>query len=168
MHHSKATQSRAGRASGSGGIERGLMREPDGAAKRRWVPSLRRQAMALQIDNVGAEAQRARRGWIRESAQDDDLAPGSPRRISIVGLGYVGAVSLACLARDGHEMFVVDIDPGKLELLRRGQAPIVETGIQELTRAVMRGGTVNVTDSVRDAIRSEERRVGKEERSGGE
>ena len=33
-----------------------------------------------------------------------------------------------------------------------GQAPIVETGIQELTRAVMRGGSVNVTDSVRDAI----------------
>ena len=46
----------------------------------------------------------------------------------------------------------VDIDPGKLEMLRRGQAPIVETGIQELTRSVMRGGTVTVTDSVRDAI----------------
>jgi GDP-mannose 6-dehydrogenase len=107
--------------------------------------------MALQIDSVSAEA-RARRGWLRESAQDEDIAPGSPRRISIFGLGYVGAVSLACLARDGHEMFGVDIDPGKLELLRRGQAPIVETGIQELTRAVMRGGTVSVTDSVRDAI----------------
>ncbi|MFC4308927.1 nucleotide sugar dehydrogenase [Steroidobacter flavus] len=107
--------------------------------------------MALQIDSVSADA-RARRGWLRESAQDEDIAPGSPRRISIFGLGYVGAVSLACLARDGHEMFGVDIDPGKLELLRRGQAPIVETGIQELTRAVMRGGTVSVTDSVRDAI----------------
>ena len=46
--------------------------------------------MALQIDSVSAEAQRTRRGWIRESAQDEDLAPGSPRRISIFGLGYVG------------------------------------------------------------------------------
>lgn len=109
--------------------------------------------MALQIDGVGDGA-RARRAWLRETAQDEFVAPGSPRRISIFGLGYVGAVSLACLARDGHEMTGVDIDPGKLELLRRGQAPIVETGIQELTRAVMRGGTVNVTDSVRDAILS--------------
>src|ERR1044072_5156176 len=106
--------------------------------------------MSLQIDSVSAEA--ARRPWVRETSQDEYVVPGSPRRISIFGLGYVGAVSLACLARDGHEMTGVDIDPGKLELLRRGQAPIVETGIQELTRAVMRGGSVNVTDSVRDAI----------------
>ena len=83
---------------------------------------------------------------------DELVAPAAPRKISIFGLGYVGAVSLACLARDGHEMTGVDIDPGKLELLRSGQAPIVETGIQELTRAVMRGGSVTVTDSVRDAI----------------
>lgn len=110
--------------------------------------------MSLQIDTVGAEAARSGRAWVRDASQDEFIAPGTPRRISIFGLGYVGAVSLACLARDGHEMTGVDIDPGKLELLRRGQAPIVETGIQELTRAVMRGGSVNVTDSVRDAILS--------------
>src|SRR5688572_13178202 len=110
--------------------------EPSDFAERRSVLSTRRRMMALQIDSVSAEA-RARREWLRESAEHEDMAPGSPRRISICGLGYVGAVSLACLARDGHEMFGVDIDPGKLELLRRGQAPIVETGIQELTRAVM-------------------------------
>jgi GDP-mannose 6-dehydrogenase len=46
----------------------------------------------------------------------------------------------------------VDIDEAKLEMLRRGQAPIVETGIQELTRSVIRRGNVTVTDSVRDAI----------------
>ncbi len=110
--------------------------------------------MSLQIDTVGADAARSGRTWVRDASQDEFIAPGTPRRISIFGLGYVGAVSLACLARDGHEMTGVDIDPGKLELLRRGQAPIVETGIQELTRAIMRGGSVNVTDSVRDAILS--------------
>src|ERR1044072_8913442 len=106
--------------------------------------------MSLQIDSVSAEA--ARRPWVRETSQDEFVAPGSPRRISIFGLGYVGAVSLACLARDGHEMTGVDIDPSKLEMLRRGQAPIVETGIQELTGSVIRSGRVTVTDSVRDAI----------------
>src|SRR5687767_15867567 len=102
--------------------------------------------MSLQIDSVSAEA--ARRPWVRETAQDEFVAPDTPRRVSIFGLGYVGAVSLACLARDGHEMTGVDIDPGKLELLRRGQAPIAEAGVQELTRAVMRGGTDNGTDAV--------------------
>jgi UDP-N-acetyl-D-mannosaminuronate dehydrogenase len=93
----------------------------------------------------------ARHAWI-DTVADELVAPAMPRRISIFGLGYVGAVSLACLARDGHEMTGVDIDAAKLEMLRRGQAPIIETGIQELTRTVMRAGKVTVTDSVRDAI----------------
>jgi len=107
--------------------------------------------MSLQFDAPG-DAVRARHSWLREDAGQETTISVEPRRISIFGLGYVGAVSLACLARDGHEMIGVDIDPGKLELLRGGQAPIVETGIQELTRAVVRGGSVTVTDSVRDAV----------------
>ena len=94
----------------------------------------------------------ARHAWLHDADGDEIVAPATPRRISIFGLGYVGAVSLACLARDGHEMTGVDIDEAKLEMLRRGQAPIVETGIQELTRSVIRGGKVTVTSSVRDAI----------------
>ena len=111
--------------------------------------------MSLQIDGLGTNSSlRDRRSWRSEGADTDFVAAIEPRRISVFGLGYVGAVSLACLARDGHEMVGVDIDPGKLDLLRKGQAPIVETGIQELMRAVVRGGSVTVTDSVRDAIHS--------------
>lgn len=110
--------------------------------------------MALQSDALGIDATRSRQTWLRDAASDEFAAPAASRKISIFGLGYVGAVSLACLARDGHEMTGVDIDPNKLELLRSGQAPIVETGIQELMRAVVRGGSVTVTDSVRDAILS--------------
>ena len=53
-------------------------------------------------------------------------------RISIFGLGYVGAVSLACLARDGHSVIGVDIDVAKLELIRTGKTPVVEEGMVEL------------------------------------
>jgi GDP-mannose 6-dehydrogenase len=73
-------------------------------------------------------------------------------KISIFGLGYVGAVSMACLARDGHEVFGVDLDSSKLELIRRGRSPIVEDGIQELTAAVVASGRIHVTDNVREAV----------------
>jgi GDP-mannose 6-dehydrogenase len=74
-------------------------------------------------------------------------------KISIFGLGYVGAVSMACLARDGHEVTGVDVDPLKLELIRSGKSPIVEEGIQDLTRDVVASGKVQVTSDVAAAIR---------------
>jgi GDP-mannose 6-dehydrogenase len=73
-------------------------------------------------------------------------------RISILGLGYVGAVSMACLARDGHDVLGVDLDPTKLDLIRSGKSPIVEHGIQELTKSVVDSGRVKVTNDVEAAI----------------
>jgi GDP-mannose 6-dehydrogenase len=73
-------------------------------------------------------------------------------RISVLGLGYVGAVSAACLARDGHDVIGVDVDPLKLELLRSGRSPIVEEGIQELTQQVVAAGRINVTNDVHAAV----------------
>lgn len=74
-------------------------------------------------------------------------------RISVFGLGYVGAVSLACLARDGHDVIGVDLDPHKLDLIRSGRSPIVEEGIQELMRKVVDSGKVRVTTDAAEAIR---------------
>jgi GDP-mannose 6-dehydrogenase len=73
-------------------------------------------------------------------------------KISIFGLGYVGAVSMACLARDGHEVVGVDVDPLKLDMIRQGRSPIVEEGIQELTAAVVASGRVSVTADVAAAV----------------
>jgi GDP-mannose 6-dehydrogenase len=76
--------------------------------------------------------------------------------ISIFGLGYVGAVSLACLARDGHRVIGVDIDRTKLELIAAGKTPVVEEGMVELMQKVAASGRLTVTtDAVQAVLDSE-------------
>ncbi len=82
--------------------------------------------------------------------------PATVKRISIFGLGYVGAVSLACLARDGHQVVGVDVDPVKLDLIRNKKSPILEEGIQELMRDVVDSGRVSVTNDAAQALRETE------------
>ena len=77
-------------------------------------------------------------------------------KISIFGLGYVGAVSLACLARDGHFVTGVDIDRSKLDLIRAGKTPVVEEGMVDLMAAAAASGRVSVTDEVGVAVSASE------------
>jgi len=72
--------------------------------------------------------------------------------ISIFGLGYVGAVSLACLARDGHRVIGVDVDQAKLDLIAAGRTPVVEEGMVQLMADTVASGRVTVTRDVRDAV----------------
>jgi GDP-mannose 6-dehydrogenase len=76
--------------------------------------------------------------------------------ISIFGLGYVGAVSLACLARDGHDVTGVDIDSAKLAMIAAGKTPVVEEGMVELMAEVAASGRVSVTTEVARAVRESE------------
>lgn len=77
-------------------------------------------------------------------------------KISIFGLGYVGAVSLACLSRDGHDVIGVDIDRTKLDLITAGKTPVVEEGMVDLMACVAASGKVTVTaDSQRAVFGSE-------------
>ena len=72
--------------------------------------------------------------------------------ISIFGLGYVGAVSLACLARDGHRVVGVDVDQAKLDSIASGKTPVVEEGMVALMADVATNGRVTVTRDVSEAI----------------
>ncbi len=73
-------------------------------------------------------------------------------KISIFGIGYVGVVAAACLARDGHEVIAVDVDPGKIAAINNGLSPIVENGLDALIAQVVRAGKLRATDNVQEAI----------------
>lgn len=72
--------------------------------------------------------------------------------ISIFGLGYVGAVVTACLAKGGHRIIGVDTDRYKVNLIRRGKSPIVETGLAGLLAAGVRQGRIQATTDHRQAV----------------
>ena len=72
--------------------------------------------------------------------------------ISILGLGYVGAVSLACLSRDGHHVIGVDVDRTKLDLIAAGKTPVVEEGMVDLMKEAAASGRVAVTTDVHQAV----------------
>lgn len=73
--------------------------------------------------------------------------------ISVFGLGYVGAVSAACLAHAGHHVLGVDVDPVKLAMLQAGQSPIVEEGLATLIETVVQSGRLRVTNDPAEAVR---------------
>src|SRR5882724_821803 len=54
------------------------------------------------------------------------------KRISVFGLGYVGAVTAACFARAGHRVLGVDVNLHKVEMLDSGRAPVLEPGLEQL------------------------------------
>ena len=56
-------------------------------------------------------------------------------KVSIIGTGYVGLVTGACLAEKGHHVTCVDIDPDRVAALNRAESPIFEAGLDELLRA---------------------------------
>lgn len=73
-------------------------------------------------------------------------------RISIFGIGYVGVVAAACLAKDGHTVIAVDVDPGKIKAINDGKSPIVENGLDELIAEVVAQGRLTATSDVQHAI----------------
>jgi UDPglucose 6-dehydrogenase len=73
-------------------------------------------------------------------------------RVSIVGTGYVGLVSGACLADAGHDVVCIDIDPRKVEMINSGEAPIHEAGLPELMKRHV-GSALSATLDLPAAVR---------------
>ena len=73
-------------------------------------------------------------------------------KISVFGLGYVGCVSAACFCDRGHEVWGVDVDPGKVDFLQKGNSPIMEKELPELIGKYHAKGTLHATASALEAI----------------
>ncbi len=73
-------------------------------------------------------------------------------RISIFGLGYVGAVCAGCLSARGHDVIGVDISANKIDLINSGKSPIVEPGLEELLQQGLRQGRLRGTTDVAAAV----------------
>ena len=72
-------------------------------------------------------------------------------KITVVGTGYVGLVSAACLAEVGNDVLCLDVDPAKIKLLETGGIPIFEPGLQEMVRRNVDGGRLHFSTDLAKA-----------------
>ena len=77
-------------------------------------------------------------------------------KISIFGLGYVGCVSLGCLAQNGNNIIGVDIESSKVDLINQGKATIIEKDIDKIIAEQHALGRINATTDVREAVNNSE------------
>lgn len=75
-------------------------------------------------------------------------------KISVFGLGYVGAVSCGCLAALGHEVVGVDVAKSKIDQINAGESPIIEPGLHELITDAVAERRLRATDDARAAIKA--------------
>ena len=116
-------------------------------------------------------AARKMRDWLVEDADLDAIEPVQDRAIdaaptaradagrdlpaiSVIGLGYVGAVSTACLASLGHSVIGVDIDPSKVFYIAAGKTPIHEAELGDLLARGVEDGLITATTDVSRAVAS--------------
>jgi GDP-mannose 6-dehydrogenase len=75
-------------------------------------------------------------------------------KVSVFGLGYVGSVSAASFAADGHTVVGVDVNPDKVASLNEGRSPIVEKGLEDLIQSGAGNGSLRATASTEEAVQA--------------
>ena len=74
-------------------------------------------------------------------------------RLSVIGCGYVGLVTGACLAEAGHEVICTDIDAARIAQLKAGQVPIYEQHLDKILESASQSGRISYTAAAGEAIR---------------
>ena len=74
-------------------------------------------------------------------------------KIAVIGTGYVGLVTGACLAGSGNSVECVDIDENKIDSLRRAEVPFFEPGLDEMVRINIDEGRLSFTTDIASAVR---------------
>ena len=74
-------------------------------------------------------------------------------RLTIFGSGYVGLVTGACFAEVGNHVLCVDVDQRKVEMLKRGESPIYEPGLEELLKKNLAAGRLSFTTSAEEGVK---------------
>jgi GDP-mannose 6-dehydrogenase len=77
-------------------------------------------------------------------------------KISVFGIGYVGCVSAACFAKEGHTVIGVDVSANKVEIINAGESPIVESGIGPLLKEVVKSNRLTATTDSKAAVHDSE------------
>ena len=77
-------------------------------------------------------------------------------KVCVIGTGYVGLVTGACLAHVGHEVICVDNNPAKVELMQAGQSPIYEPGLTEMMQAAMQSDRLHFTTDLATSVQASE------------
>lgn len=78
----------------------------------------------------------------------------NPQTVAVLGLGYVGCVTAACLAHLGHTVIGVDKDAYKVDSVQKGQAPFYEPGLEDWVKETVQAGRLSATTSTADGIRN--------------
>jgi GDP-mannose 6-dehydrogenase len=73
-------------------------------------------------------------------------------KVSVFGLGYVGCVTAACLARDGHSVIGVDVNSQKVSTVSSGRSPVIERGLDSLIAQSVKAGKLQATSDCKSAV----------------
>jgi len=104
---------------------------------------------------TGGESGNARAGTPEESAYGRH-PEGPVHAVAVIGVGYVGLPTAATLAHLGHTVTCGDADPGKIEMLQRGEVPIVEEHLQDLVREGLQAGNLRFVVGATAAVEGAE------------
>jgi UDPglucose 6-dehydrogenase len=74
-----------------------------------------------------------------------------PSTVAVVGAGYVGLTTAACLAHLGHRVIAADVDEAKVLMMRQGESPILEVGLSDLIQEGQRAGRLSFTTDTAEA-----------------